>query len=195
MNWSVAQMIDGAEPRVVLKLRDDAETRSQWDHAFEATYTVTMTATGLEALFSVKNTGMSALDFTAALHSYWSVSHPSDVKIVGDFGGKTYTNKVPPEPGSDAVKTDGNDIQFSEYTLNLYKDTSGDVMMHDNGNSKVLALRSTGWSDMAIWSPKGDEGMGWEDFVGIEPAQFFKPVVLSPSEEWTAKLEVMPSTL
>jgi glucose-6-phosphate 1-epimerase len=194
MNWSIAETADGKEPRVVLKLTDNADTRSQWDHAFEATYTITLAATGLEAVFNVKNTGSSSLDFTAALHSYWNVSHPSNIKVVGDFGGKTYTNKVPPEPGSEMANTIGNQLEFGkEYTLNLYRDTSGDVVMHDSGDATSLALNITGWSDTAIWSPKGDDGMGWTGFIGIEPAQFFSPVQLSPAAEWTGKLEVMPS--
>jgi len=193
--WDIVEMQDGAEPKVVMRISDTAETRKMWDHPFEATYSVTLKAAGLETVFHVKNTGASSFDFTAGLHSYWSISHPSNIKIVGGFKGKEYIDKPFSDAETERVNTTGNEMTITEQTLAMYKDFSGDVTLQDAGKGSSLTVRSSGWSDLALWNPWGDEKMGYDQFVGIEPVQKAHPVSLSPSQEWTATMNVTPSAL
>lgn len=202
MPWFVEEMTDGAEPRLVLKLTDNAETRKQWDHSFEATYIVTLKSTGLETVLHVKNTGSSHFDFTAGLHSYWKVSDISNAKVVGGFGGKKYLKRIFSEDEVEMVNSVGNELTKDEFmTMNegglphLYTDYSGDVMLQDSGTSRGLTIQSTGWSDVALWSPWGNEKMGYKGFIGIEAVQASQPIQLSPSEEWIGKMDVIPAAL
>jgi glucose-6-phosphate 1-epimerase len=157
MLWTIVEEKDGPEDRVVMKLQDNDETRAMWDHPFEATYTAALKAESLEVSLHVKNTGESSFDFTGALHSYWNVSDISKVKVEGDFGGKTFLdrNEDPPKE----VVAEGNEVIISEPTDRLYKGITGDVMLKDSGSDSCLTLRSSGFTDTAIWSPFGDDKM------------------------------------
>ena len=47
-------------------------------------------------------------------------------------------------------------------TVQVYKGVSGDVTIVDAGAGRKLTISSTaGWSDTVVWSPYGDEGMGY----------------------------------
>jgi len=190
--WAIAETADGLEPKVVLKLCDNAETRSQWDHPFEATYTVTLKDTHLETVLSVKNTGSTSFDFTAALHSYWSVSAIADIKVVGGFAGKTYLNRIE-DPQTDMVNSAGNELTISEATDHVYKGLPCDLMLEDSGKASTLAIHSTGFSDTVVWNPFGNEKMGYDSFVCLEAAQSSEPVILAPAEEWVGTMSVQPT--
>ena len=63
--------------------------------------------------------GDSAFDFTAALHSYWSISSIDALTISGDFAGKKFLNKMadPPALTDQASK----EIQITEETDAVYE--------------------------------------------------------------------------
>ena len=53
--------------------------------------------------------------------------------------------------------------------MQVYKGVSGDVTIVDAGAGRKLTISSTaGWSDTVVWSPYGDEGMGYRAFVCVE---------------------------
>jgi len=195
MSWTVAEVKDGREPSVVLRLVDNNETRKMWDHAFEAFYTVILKATGLETSLHVKNTGASSFDFTSALHSYWNVSDAAKVKISGEFDGKQYLKKFESdaEPWTETVQ-EGDELAIASYMQRLHKDHVGGVTLHDADKKSAVTIKNTGWSDLVLWNPWGNDKMGAQQFVGIEPAQT-EPVLLAPNAEWVAKMEVSPVAL
>lgn len=45
-----------------------------WPYKFDATYTVALGEESLATELTVTNTDSKPFDFTAALHSYWSIS-------------------------------------------------------------------------------------------------------------------------
>lgn len=54
---------------------------NQWDHAFEALFTITLTAASLDTRLVVSNQGASPLEFQAAIHSYLHTSCISNVSV------------------------------------------------------------------------------------------------------------------
>ena len=82
-----------------------------WPNKFVATYTVTLAADALKTEFTVTNTDAKAWDFTAALHSYWSVSDIDTVKVSSPaFNGATFLDKMQSPPAD--VKSSSDVITF-----------------------------------------------------------------------------------
>ena len=88
-----------------------AAQMDMWPNKFVATYTVTLAADALKTEFTVTNTDAKAWDFTAALHSYWSVSDIDTVKVSSPaFNGATFLDKMQSPPAD--VKSSSDVITF-----------------------------------------------------------------------------------
>ena len=163
-----------------------------WPHPFECKYTVTLGEDSLNTEFSVTNTGDKPFDFTAALHTYWSVSGIENIKITSPaFKGATYLDKMQSPPADVTSETDS--ITISEEVDQVYAGVSGDVLLEDSKRKRPLTISNKlGWSDTVLWNPYGNEGMGFDSFVCVESAQAATPVVLQPGEYWTGAMDVVP---
>ena len=96
-----------------------------WPHAFNCKYTVSLGADSLDTEFCVTNTGDKPFDFTAALHTYWSVSGIKNIKITSPaFKGATYLDKMQSPPAD--VKSDKESIVISEEVDQVYAGVSGE---------------------------------------------------------------------
>ena len=67
----------------VLRLTDDAATRTHWNHGFETELTVAVTGQTLEVELVVTNTGETSFEFTAALHTYFRVDDIRQLELQG----------------------------------------------------------------------------------------------------------------
>merc|ERR1711865_567990 len=95
----MGDVLEQTDSSVVFGLKESEYTLSMWPHAFDVKYTVTLSASSLSTEFTVTNTGDKAFDFTAALHSYWSISGVKNIKITSDkFNGATYLDKMQSPP-------------------------------------------------------------------------------------------------
>lgn len=189
LDWEVAEQDDDT---VVFVLKENEYTMEMWPYEFEARYTVSLTSDSLETDLSVTNTGSKAFDFTAALHTYWSVSGIKNIKISSPaFDGASYLDKTASPP---ATKTSaGSDVTIAAETDSVYAGVSGDVQLVDSKRKQPLTIANTlGWSDTVVWNPYGDENMGYDSFVCVESAQASSPVVLQPNEYWTGAMTIKP---
>ena len=67
------------------------------------------------------------------------------------------------------------------------------MVLADSGRKAPLTISNQlGWSDTVVWSPYGDEGMGFDSFICAESAQASTPVVLGPGDYWTGAMDVVP---
>jgi glucose-6-phosphate 1-epimerase len=188
LNWEVTEQSDD---KVVMELKENDYTMEMWPHKFTATYSVTLTADALKTEFQVMNTGDKDLSFTGALHSYWSCSSIKNVKIENaDLKGATFLDKMA-SPPADKV-SDAGSISITKETDSVYKDITGDILLADSARKRPLTLSNSGWSDMVIWNPYGDEGMGYDGFVCVEAAQASSSVSLGPKEYWTGAMDIIP---
>jgi len=194
LDWEVAETTGGAEPSLVLRLVDNEYTRGMWDYAFEAKYTVTLKADRLKTELCVTNTGDKSFDFTAALHSYWSISGVDNISISGGFAGSTFLDKTANPPAQAECTTDS--LSITKAVDSVYGGVSGDVQLSDEGMGRAITVSNIiGWTDTVLWNPYGDEGMGYDSFVCVESAKALEPVVLSPAEYWTGGMDVVASKL
>merc|ERR1719261_778220 len=154
VDWDV---VDQSESKLVLQLTENDYTMSMWPYAFKATYTVTLGDDAMQTELNVTNTGDKAFDFTAALHSYWSISGVENIKITSDaFAGASYLDKTASPPAD--KKAQGSEVKITKETDSVYAGVSGDVLLADSKRARPLRIvNSLGWSDTVVWNPYGDE--------------------------------------
>merc|ERR1711871_884715 len=189
VDWDVAELSDS---KVVFKLTESDYTMAMWPKQFECLYTVSLLDDALRTELCVTNTGDSSFDFTAALHSYWSISSVENIKITSDaFAGASFLDKTASPPTE--TKASSAEVLITKETDSVYAGVTGDVLLVDSDRKRPLTIANkVGWSDTVVWNPYGDEGMGFDSFVCVESAQASAPVVLQPNEYWTGAANVVP---
>jgi glucose-6-phosphate 1-epimerase len=189
VDWDIKEQ---SPTQVVFELRENEYTLAMWPYKFCATYTVTLGDDSMKTELCVTNTGDKNFDFTAALHSYWSISGVKNIKITSeDFAGASYLDKTASPPAEKTAA--GSDVTISKETDSVYAGVSGDVLLADKKRKRPLRISNVlGWSDTVVWNPYGDEDMGYDKFVCVESAQASAPVVLGPGEYWTGAMNVVP---
>jgi len=188
LDWTVAEQTDS---KVVMELSENEYTMDMWPHEFQLRYTVTLKDDRLATDFSVTNTGKSMLDFTGALHTYWSCDNIDKVAIKSPaFAGATYLDKMLSPPAD--VKSTTDTIKIGKEVDSVYAGVSGDVVLEGAHKSPLTIKNTLGWSDTVVWSPYGNEDMGYKNFLCVESAQAATSVQLKPGEYWTGAMEVVP---
>ena len=143
LDWAIVEQSD---TQIVLSLSESEYTMAMWPHAFTATYTVSLADDKLATELCVTNTGDSAFDFTAALHSYWSTSAIKNIKITSpDFKGSSYLDKTADPPATVAFPDEA--LTISKETDSVFAGVSGDVLLEDSGRKRPLTISNKlGWS-------------------------------------------------
>ena len=187
--WELADsgVSDSDEPRVVLRLRADAETWAIWPYEFAAELEITLGAS-LQMALKVTNTDQRPFDFTSALHTYFRVGDIQQVEVQG-LRGLTYWDKV--AGGAEREET-GEVVTISEETDRVYLNTPSEVRIHNAGADRNILLTKRGFADLVVWNPwieKAQEldDLGDEEYrtmLCAEAAQVHAPVRLAPGETW-----------
>ena len=190
VDWDIVKT-EGSS--VTFRLAPSAYTREMWDEPFVVDFEVALSAASLDTKMTVTNTGSGAsFDFQAALHSYFDVSDIDAVEIAGSFGGKTYLDKMQ-DPPKDCVESRAA-ITVSEEYDRVYKG-SNDPVLKDSGKNKALTIdNKQGWKDTVLWSPYGNDGMGYKTFLCVESVAF-DPVALHAGDTWVGELSLVPGAL
>ncbi|MEO8858611.1 MAG: D-hexose-6-phosphate mutarotase, partial [Burkholderiaceae bacterium] len=89
----VSAQQEGNAAHAVLRLRDDAESRAAWPHAFVLELRVAIEGPTLELSLSCQNSGDAPLSFMAALHSYLRIGDLEATRLHG-LAGVTYWDSV-----------------------------------------------------------------------------------------------------
>mmetsp|Transcript_16808 Transcript_16808/g.34235 ORF Transcript_16808/g.34235 Transcript_16808/m.34235 type:complete len:310 (+) Transcript_16808:33-962(+) len=187
--WSVASM---GEDSVTLKLEPSDYSKAMWDVEFEATLKVSLTASSLDTELVVANKGSDEFAFQAALHSYFDLSDIKDVSVAGSFKGAEFLNKMLDPPATQVE--DRSELLVAEEYDRVYMGVN-DCVLKDSGKGKALKIvNGGGWKDTVVWSPYGNEGMGYKNFMCIESVAFDK-VALAGGKEWSATLSLVPTKL
>lgn len=170
-----------------LSLRDSAETRAIWNHAFLATLGVRVGGDRLAVSLTVENRGRAPLSFTGALHSYLRVHDVRDTTLVGLRGTRHRESGVPGSlvmETSDVLRLDGEvdrvyvgvprtlTLWETERSLEIGFDAFPDAVIWNPGATKAAAL-----ADM---EPGGERRM-----VCVEAAAVQRPIVVAPGERWS----------
>ncbi|KAJ1446337.1 galactose mutarotase-like domain-containing protein [Pelagophyceae sp. CCMP2097] len=194
VEWKVAGWEEGKDAAsATFMLKPSAYSKAMWDAPFEVHFTVTLNANSLETEMKVMNTGdADSFEFQAALHSYFHVSDIETASIKGSFKGKSYLDKMLTPPAT--VKETRASITIDSEYDRVYAGVNDPVLV-DSGKKKQLAIQNTqGWKDTVLWSPFGNAGMGYKNFVCVESAAM-EPITLKAGEVWVGAMALVPSPL
>ena len=168
-------------------LQSSAATLAVWPHHFSASFEVQLHADALRMVLSITNNDTKPLQFTAALHSYFSVnSFPACT--LRNLQGINYWDN-----GNDFSNRDvfrDNMLHFEDAIDRMYFDVQSPLELHDGAS--CLRIEQRGFSDVVVWNPgvagaKALSDMADEEYqyvLCVEAAQVEKSVVLPAGEEW-----------
>jgi len=175
-------------------LEDDASTRALWPHAFQLKLTVSVGAQQLTLSLEAHNPGPSSWAFTAALHTYLTVSDVTQAFLEG-LAGRRYWDSVTARE----VEARGSNLQersdvtrISGEVDRIYGDVSK-LLLHDG--ARKLAVESEGLPDAVLWNPGAEKcallqdmpSDGFRSMLCIEAARIFQPLSLAAGERWTGQ--------
>lgn len=111
------------------------------------------------------NEGSEPFDITLGMHTYFDVSSLKNVVIEGAFSGKATVDKT-----SGATGTAASDkITVTGPIDMLYKGMTTPITITDSGKGTKTTVEGKGYADRVIWSPYGNEAMGYDKFICVEP--------------------------
>jgi glucose-6-phosphate 1-epimerase len=181
------RVVDADRPDAVrLRLRDSAETRRIWPHAFVAELSVEVGDDWLSVALSVHNTGDAAFEFTAALHTYLRVGDVRRATVEGLHGLRYRVTGQRERVDEDAALSVSGEVD------RVYLDTPPELHVHDAENGREFLLRSEGFADTVVWNPwaaataalpdmEDDEYL---EMLCVEAAQVGSAVRLDAGARW-----------
>jgi glucose-6-phosphate 1-epimerase len=164
--WRITSM---GNSRAVFALDACAETRQLWPHEFALELAVAVEGATLDLQLTVRNPGPASFSFTAALHSYLSVSDATRVRLEGLPGVEHL------ERGLDRV----------------YPDTPRETRLHDAG--RVLTITQREFRDTVVWNPGRERSTSLADMAPlafmnmlcVEAAAVEAPIELAAGAQWS----------
>ena len=187
--WTVVRTSLEPYPCVVLGLSDSESTRAVWPFPFTLRYSVTLDGeSSLSTSLTVMNTGGELVEFTGALHTYFTCDAVSKATIIG-LNGVSYDDSV---LGSTGVVEESVAVPFTGEVDRIYYATPNTLYV-DSGQRAVKVLKM-GFPDAVVWnigeakaSSLKDLGPGESSrYVCLEAAAIGKPIKLPPSASWAA---------
>ena len=175
-----------------LRLPANAETRALWNHAFDATFVITVEGMSLSLALSVLNEDAAPFQFTAALHTYLLVDDVRGTSVRG-LEGVRYRDAAAggvegcqEEPALEAVPGGGE-------LDRIYFGVPAPLEVRDAMRRTRVAM--AGFTDVVVWNPGPEraaaladlEPGGWLRMLCVEAAAIGTPVRLEPGERWTGQ--------
>ncbi|KXZ53672.1 hypothetical protein GPECTOR_6g589 [Gonium pectorale] len=190
-HWKV---VEQNEWSVTLSLEYDGQEFSDYPHPFKLTTRVELCDDNLEQTLTVTNTGSGAMPFTAALHTYYTVSDISNVQVEG-LKGLTYLDSA----DGRVEKVEASEkVTFPGEVDRIYTKAPDVVKIHDSaaaGGARTYEVRKRGFPDAVLWNPAAAKGAAmsdlgdpeWRRMVCLEPGLVVSdPIELEAGQTWSA---------
>ena len=132
---------------ITLGLRDSDETQAVWPHPFALSIKITLTES-LTVALTTRNTGDSPIVLSAALHSYFAVSHISSIEITGLEG-----TKFRDQLDEDQIKSEQSAITFEREVDRVYHDTESECIIEDPSWGRRVRIAKSGSRSTVVWNP------------------------------------------
>jgi len=181
--WRVAAESPGG---VSFHLESSAATRALWPHDFTAEFAVDVRGDHLGLALQVRNSGARDFAFTAALHTYLSVSDIAAIRLDGLAGGAYVDRANNDAPGRETAAS----LTVTQEIDRVYTDVAPPLRLTDK--SRVLEISQTGFRDCVIWNPGPQrtarmadmEPDGYRRMFAVEAATVAHPATLAPGAAW-----------
>jgi len=198
--WQRVSVANEPGDTAAFRLRDNEATRAIWPHAFVVDYAIALSDESLRLTLSIRNTGVDACAFTAALHTYLRVQDIDQVTING-LQGLRYSDSA---AGGAMVDETAAEVRINGEVDRIYFSAQQPISVNQAGQ-RAIVCRVEGFADAVIWNPGATKGAaltdleadGYRRMLCIEAAAIGKPVVLQPGATWrgTQVLTLAPTTV
>lgn len=191
-SWQYLGIEQGERAAAVFLLQANENTRRVWPHDFSAELAVHVGGERLELLLKIVNTGETAFNFTAALHSYIRVSDVEQVSVQG-LQGLAYVDTAAGEtPAKGAsMREHANELRIRGEVDRIYFGGLQPIAVSDL--TERIVSRMSGFKDVVLWNPgaqlgaalKDMEPDGYRSMLCVEAAAIARPIILGPGEHWS----------
>lgn len=169
----------------VFRLRDSDATRAMWPHAFQAEFSVGITGGRLDMELEIENTGDTAFEFTAALHTYLRCKEVEEARLEG-LHGQQYHDLL----SGKTHKESGTFLAIDRETTRQYLATENPLLLRNDRRS--IGINSENMPDTVVWNPWEETcasiadlpANGFRRFLCVEAAVIETPVSLAPDDCW-----------
>lgn len=181
MSWEVTntETLAGGANQITLQLCSSDETKKYWDFDFCAEMIFTVGAR-LGVTFKVTNTSNNPIEYTSALHTYFSLSGIENITIEG-LKDTRYENQL---DGGDYMQEEVL-LSISEETTRHYYNTKATCIINDPIFNRIIKVEKEGSNNSTVWNPwaetckqMGDmPDLAYETFVCVETVNKIDDVV------------------
>lgn len=182
--WLGAQWLDGC---LVARLRLAAPHHAHWQHCFTANVELTVTLSSAQLVVSlhVCNTGETAGNFTAGLHTYLALDDAQSVALHG-LDGLDYLDAC----GGLERRQTTPWLDFSREINRIYFAAPPAVSLAEA--SRITGIQARGFHDLVVWNPAVQRcasiaelaADAYQHFICVEAVQIGTPITLAPGECW-----------
>ncbi|WP_346858289.1 D-hexose-6-phosphate mutarotase [uncultured Draconibacterium sp.] len=187
LDWEVSktEMLPNGESKIVLQLCSSEETKKYWPYDFCADMIFTV-GNKLSVTLKVTNTSNEPLDYTCALHSYFSLSAIQNITIEG-LENTLYQNQL--DGGEYLQETELLEIAQAE--TRHYYDTETTCVIDDPIYKRRIRIEKEGSKNTTVWNPWAEACLqmgdvpddAYETFVCLETVnKINNSIELSPGE-------------
>jgi glucose-6-phosphate 1-epimerase len=167
-----ANEIDDSETTLLFRLSNSEQTLKIWNYKFLLELQITISK---ELKMELKTTNLDdkAFKISQALHTYFSVSHISEVAIKG-LDKKPYLDAL-----SWQKEVQGGNIRFEEEIDRVYQEVNNEIILVDK--NREIYIKNTNSASVVVWNPWIEKTSrmsamkedAYEHFVCIESANAF----------------------
>ena len=177
-----ANEIDESETTLLFRLSNSEQTLKIWNYKFLLELQITISK---ELKMELKTTNLDerAFKISQALHTYFSVSHISEVAIKG-LDKKPYLDAL-----SWQKEVQGGNIRFEEEIDRVYQEVNNEIILVDK--NREIYIKNTNSASVVVWNPwiekisrmSAMKEDAYEHFVCIESANAFDDTrVIEPKQ-------------
>jgi len=174
--------VSKSETTLLFRLTHNEQTLKIWNYKFELELKITISK---ELKMELKTTNLDEADFkiSQALHTYFNVSHISEVIIKG-LDKKPYLDALTWQK-----ETQEGDIHFKEEVDRVYQEVDTNIVLVDK--NRELHVKNTNSTSTVIWNPWIEKTLrmsamkeyAYKYFVCIESANAFEDArVIEPKK-------------
>lgn len=189
-----------AASSLALMLNDDAASRAQWPHAFEAHVAVRLQPGSIEVTLTITNTGATPFSFSTALHTYLRVNDIRQVQLLGlqDVHYQDATDNCMVRSQQEAQLLIPGEVD------RVYMNPPATLQLLEPGRAP-LCISQRGFTDTVVWNPGPDKARAladmpdqdWLHMLCVEAACATTPITVAPGAFWegSQRLSVDACTL
>ncbi len=185
--WALERSQAGGDcVQAVFVLADTAQTRAWWPHAFTARLNVLLAPGSLRLELSVHNSGATAWDCTAALHTYLRVEDIARVRLDGLDGCARW------DAVQDARGLQSGAVAFAGEYDSVFAAAPALLQLRGDGVHSLDVAQGPSWSNTVVWNPGASRCAalpdmpddGFQHMLCVEAACVEAPVHLAPGDAW-----------